>query len=47
MTERASITNLIMQGTVFGSLICTSVVEKMAKTFFSDSNLNLKASAVK
>ena len=31
MTERVNITNLIMQGTVFGSLICTSV--KLAKIF--------------
>ena len=31
ITERVNITNLIMQGTVFGSLICTSV--KLADIF--------------
>ena len=42
MTERISLTNIIMQGTVFGSLICTSVIDKLAKIFFSDSKLLYK-----
>ena len=42
MTERVSITNIIMQGTVFGSLICTSVRDKLAKIFYSDSKLLYK-----
>ena len=41
-TERVSISNIIMQGTVFGSLICTSVVDKLAKTFYGDSKLLYK-----
>ena len=39
MTERVNITNLIMQGTAFGSLICTIVIDKLAKIFYSGSKL--------
>ena len=42
MTERVNITNLIMQGTVFGSLICTSVMDKLAQIFYKDSKLLYK-----
>ena len=28
-----------MQGTVFGSLICTSVVDKLAKIFYGNQNI--------
>ena len=42
MTERVNITNLIMQGTVFGSLICTSVIDKLSKILYSDSKLLYK-----
>ena len=31
-----------MQGTVFGSLICTAVMDKLAKLFYSDENLLYK-----
>ena len=31
-----------MQGTVFGSLICTSVMDKLAKLFYGDKNLIYK-----
>ena len=31
-----------MQGTVFGSLICTSVMDKLAKIFYGDQNLLYK-----
>ena len=33
------IQNIIMQGTLFGSIICTAVVDKLAKIFYSDKNL--------
>ena len=36
MTERDNMHNLIMQGTVFGRLICTAVMDKLAKIFYSD-----------
>ena len=39
MTERISIKNLIMQGTVFGSIICSTVMDKLAKIFYQDKNL--------
>ena len=39
ITERISIDNLIMQGTVFGSIICSSVMDKLAKIFYQDKNL--------
>ena len=34
LTDRIDIEDLIMQGTVFGSIICTSVREKLAKIFY-------------
>ena len=39
-SERKTISNIIMQGTVFGSLICTSVMDKLAKIFYSDPSLS-------
>ena len=42
ITERVNITNLIMQGTVFGSLICTAVMDKLARIFYNDSQLFYK-----
>ena len=36
VTERVDIQNIIMQGTLFGSIICTAVVDKLAKIFYSD-----------
>ena len=42
LTDRESITNLIMQGTVFGSLICTTVMDKLAKIFYNDKALLYK-----
>ena len=39
ITERISIENVIMQGTVFGSIICTSVMDKLAKVFYQDKSL--------
>ena len=39
ITERVDVHNIIMQGTVFGSIICASVVDKLAKNFYSNKNL--------
>ena len=33
ITQREHIENIIMQGTVFDSLICTAVMDKLAKIF--------------
>ena len=33
ITKREDIYNIIMQGSVFGSLICTSVMDKLAKIY--------------
>ena len=41
MTERISIENLIMQGTVFGSIICSTVMDKLAKICFQDIKKNM------
>ena len=42
MTEREVINNIIMQGTVFDSLICSAVMDKLAKVFYKDENLLYK-----
>ena len=39
ITDRETIKNMIMQGTVFGSLICTAVMDKLAKVFYGSENL--------
>ena len=39
ITKREDIYNIIMQGSVFGSLICTSIMDKLAKMFYKDKNL--------
>ena len=39
LTDRIDIEDLIMQGTVFGSIICTSVMDKLAKIFYQDKKL--------
>ena len=41
-TTRKDIKNIIMQGTVFGSLICTSVMDKLAKIFYQNPELVYK-----
>ena len=41
-TARKDITNIIMQGTVFGSIICTSVMDKLAKIFYQNPDLVYK-----
>ena len=46
ITERISIENVIMQGTVFGSIICTSVMDKLAKLFYQDETLIYKYKGV-
>ena len=42
ISERIDIQNIIMQGSVFGSLICTAVIDKLAKIFYSDQDLLYK-----
>ena len=39
LTRREAIQNIFMQGTAFGSLICTSVMDKLAKMFYKDDKL--------
>ena len=39
LTTRTTIDNIIMQGTVFGSIICTAVMDKLAQMFYKDHNL--------
>ena len=39
LTKREKIQNIIMQGKVFGSLICTSVMDKLANIFYQDEKL--------
>ena len=36
LTTREDINNISMQGTFFGSPICTSVMDKLAKIFYKD-----------
>ena len=42
ITNREHIENIIMQGTVFGSLICTSVMDKLGKIFYGYKKLLFK-----
>ena len=41
-TTRKDIRNIIMQGTVFGSIICTAVMDKLAQIFYQDPDLVYK-----
>ena len=41
-TKQADIENIIMQGTVFGSIICTSVIDKLAKIFYESPDIMYK-----
>ena len=42
LTKRESIRNIPMQGSVFGSLVCTAVMDKLAKIFYKDESLLYK-----
>ena len=42
LTERIDIEDLIMQGNIFGSIICTSVMDKLAKMFYQNEDLIYK-----
>ena len=42
LTDQIDIEDLIKQGTVLGSIICTSVIYKLAKIFYQDKNLLYK-----
>ena len=46
LTERQNIDNVIMQGTVWGSLLCTSTVDKLAEIAYSDQTLFYKHKGV-
>ena len=39
MTERVNIENIIMQGTTWGSLLCTATIDKCAKLVYSKEDL--------
>ena len=41
-TGEIDIENTIMQGTVFGSIICTSVIDKLAKIFYKNYDILYK-----
>ena len=39
LTQRVNISNIIMQGTVWGSLFCTATMDKLAKLAYQNKNL--------
>ena len=39
MTKRISIPNIIMQGTVWGSLFCTATIDKLSQQAYTDKTL--------
>ena len=41
-SKRISIHNIIMQGTVWGSLLCTATMDKLGKLVYSNSDLTYK-----
>ena len=41
-SERISVTNIVMQGTVWGSLFCTVSMEKLGKQFYQNQDLTYK-----
>ena len=41
-SERVSITNIIMQGTVWGSLLCTASMDKLGQQVYKNSDLIYK-----
>ena len=41
-TGEIVIENTIMQGTVFGNIICTSVIDKLAKIFYKNDDILYK-----
>ena len=42
MTKRETITNIIMQGKVWGSLLCAATTNKMAKRVYNEGELLYK-----
>ena len=42
ISRRRSISNIIMQGTVFGSLLCTTTMDQLGKLCYQDENLLYK-----
>ena len=39
MSKRVGIQNIVMQGTVWGSLMCTATMDKLGKLFYKNDNL--------
>ena len=42
LAKRENLQNIIMHGSVFGSLICTTVMDKLAQIFYNDKQLVYK-----
>ena len=42
ITERRSISNVVMQGTVWGSLFCTATMDKLGKLIYENEELMYK-----
>ena len=42
LTERNTIQTVIMQGSVFGTIMCTAVMDKLAKIFYSEPTIVYK-----
>ena len=42
MTKRTSMTNIIMQGTVWGSLFCTTTLDKLPRLQYDNTHLLYK-----
>ena len=41
LTEPQYIQNVIMQGSIFGSIMCTTVMDKLAKLFYSEKHFSI------
>ena len=41
-TERVNIRNVVMQGTVWGSLLCTATMDKLGKFKYNNTNMLYK-----
>ena len=42
MTERVNIPNIVMQGSVWGSIFCTATIDKLAKLVYSREDMLYK-----
>ena len=46
MTQRTTISNIIIQGTVWGSLFCTATIDKLSQNAYTDETLLYKYKGV-